>query len=64
MKEYKYYVDLCGGSCGGVMTIKAKDADDAYMKAMEDVGKRLYQAFPDLDIEYNVEIIEDEGDEE
>ena len=63
MKEYKYYVDLCGGSCGGVMTIKAKDADDAYVKAMEDVGTRLYQTFPDLDIEYNVEIIEEENEE-
>ena len=41
MKEYKYYVDLCGGSCGGVMTIKAKDVDDAYVK----LWKILVQGF-------------------
>lgn len=46
------------------MTIKAKDSDDAYEKAMDDVGQKLYKAFPDLDIEYNLEIIEDEEDEE
>lgn len=56
MKEYKFFVDLCNGTCNGHLTVKAKDEDDAYEKAMYMVGKRLLKAFPELDIEYNVEL--------
>lgn len=63
MKEYKFYVILCGGYCGGEMTIKAENSDEAYDKAIDDIGHRLYKAFPELDIEYSVEIVEDEDDE-
>lgn len=64
MKEYKFYVILCGGYCSEEMTIKAKDSDEAYDKAMDDIRQKLYKTFPDLDIEYNVEIVEDEDNEE
>ena len=62
MKEYKFYVILCGGYCGGEMTIKAENSDEAYDKAMDDIGQKLYKTFPDLDIDYDVEIDESESE--
>lgn len=58
IKEYKFLVSMCGGWCNGTLVIKAEDEDEAYDKAMDYVGDKLSDAFPDLDIEYNVELYE------
>lgn len=63
MKRYQFYVNLCGGTCGGVITVKAKDEDDAYEKAMDSVVNRLVKAFPELSIDYNVEMLDESEDE-
>jgi hypothetical protein len=55
MKEYKFAVSLCGGWCNGHIEIKENNENDAYEKAMDHVVGKLVEAFPDLDIEYNVE---------
>lgn len=60
MKEYKFAVSLCNGWCDGTITVKAKDREDAYDKAMDLIGNKLMKAFPDLDIPYNVELDENE----
>lgn len=58
MKEYKCYVSLCGGYTDGFLKVKAANEDKAYDKAMDLVVKRLVKAFPELDIDYNVEVEE------
>ena len=63
MKTYKFAVSLCGGWCNGGINIKAKNEEEAYDKAMDYVVNKLVQAFPMLDIEYNVEC-ENPDDEE
>lgn len=54
---------LCGGYCGGYIHVNADDEDDAYDKAIEYVGPRLYKAFPELDIEYSVELYDESESE-
>ena len=63
MKEYKFVVSLCGGYAGGEISVKAKDEDGAYDKAMALVGEKLTTAFPTLIIDYAVELADDYGDE-
>lgn len=64
MKEYKFFVYLCNGTCcDGYLTVKAKNEDDAYEKVMYMVGKRLMKAFPELDIEYSVELCDESESE-
>ena len=54
--KYKFAVILCGGYAGGTLKVQANDEDEAYEKAMEIVGNKLYEAFPTLSIDYNVEM--------
>ena len=61
-KEYKFLVNMCGGWCNGTLVIKAEDEDEAYDKAMDYVGDKLSDAFPELDIPYGVELYEEDGD--
>ena len=63
MKEYKFYVILCGGYCNGYIHINADDAHNAYYKAIEDIRHRLYKAFPELDIVYSVELCDESESE-
>lgn len=56
MKTYKFSV--CFGGmyyCGGTMNIVAKNEETAREMAMNHVANKLVQAFPTLDIEYDVE---------
>lgn len=56
MKTYKFSV--CFGDmyyCGGEINITADNEEEATEKAMDHVANKLVQAFPTLDIEYNVE---------
>lgn len=55
MKTYKFAVSLCCGWCSGHINIEANGEDDAQNKAMDYVVGKLVEAFPDLDIEYDVE---------
>ena len=55
MKTYKLLVSLCGGWCNGFLEIEAENEDVAYNKAMDFVADKLVEAFPMLDIHYNVE---------
>ena len=64
MKEYKFLVGLCGGWCDGTLTIKANNDDEAYNNACDTVVKRLVDAFPELEIDYDVEPFEEELCEE
>ena len=52
---FNFDVMLCGGYANGSLEIEAQDFDEAYDKAMDMVGNKLADAFPELDIEYNVE---------
>ncbi len=63
MKTYKFCVILCGGYCGGYIYVDANDEDEADNKAIEDVGCRLYKAFPELDIVYSVELCDESESE-
>lgn len=62
MKTYKFLVSLCGGWCNGFLEIEAENEDIAYNKAMDFVVDKLVDAFPMLDIHYNVEC--DNSDDE
>lgn len=62
--EYEFYVNLCGGSTGGTIKVKANCYDDAYDAAMDMVGDALLKAFPTLEIEYDVESVFDYEDED
>ncbi len=55
MKEYRLNVSLCGGYAGGYLTVKAEDLDDACNKAYDIILKRLNKAFPELEIDVNIE---------
>lgn len=62
LKEYEFYVKICGGYADGSIKVKAVSDSEAYDKALDHVGRKLFGAFPELDIDYDVEIAE--GDEE
>ena len=51
---FNFDVMLCGGWAGGHLEIEAEDYDVAYEKAMDHVSQKLVEAFPELEIEYNV----------
>lgn len=58
MKEYKYKLRLCDGYlCDGVLTVLAENEEESYSKAIEHVGMKLYQAFPELSIDYSLEFV-------
>lgn len=59
--DYCFKVSLNGVYCKGTISVKATDLDDAYQKAQNKVSDGLSKAFPELDIEYDVEPLEDDG---
>lgn len=64
LKEYHFYVQICGGYADGKITVEAVSESEAYDKAIDYVGNKLYDALPELDIEYSVEIDEEDEEEE
>lgn len=59
MNEYLFKLRLCDGyECGGTIKINANNEKDAYNSVIEYVGTKLYQAFPELSIDYSVELVE------
>lgn len=59
MKEYDFEVIIVNKKCDGCITIKGTDEVDASQKALNYVSAKLYDALPELDIEFNVKLIED-----
>ena len=59
MKEYDFEVIIVNKKCDGCITIKGTDKVDASQKALNYVSAKLYDALPELDIEFNVKLIED-----
>ncbi len=47
----------------GKMSIMADSVEDAYNTMLETIGHRLYKAFPELDIEYSVELCDESESE-
>ena len=61
MEKYKYKLCLCDGRFAtGHIEVYAEDEESAYDKAVEIVGTKLYAAFPELEIEYYVELDDEE----
>lgn len=57
MKTYRYNVCFGDGRwAGGTINIEASSEKDAESKVCEYIGTHLYQAFPELDIEYTWEL--------
>jgi len=56
MNKYKYSVMICGGYANGFITVEAENQDDAYDKAMDSFVERWVKTFPELDVDYNVEL--------
>ena len=59
--EYLFEVSINGSKCGGTISVEAYDSDTAYQKAQGQVAEALYKALPTLDIEYDIEIVQEEG---
>ena len=60
MKAYRFLVSFCNGWCDGFLAVKAFDEDSAYDKAMDIVVTRLANSFPELGIDYNVELYDED----
>lgn len=60
-KEYTFKVRLCDGYlCGGVVTVKANNEDDACQQALDYICTKLNAVLPELDIEVSVELCDEE----
>lgn len=59
--EYLFEVSINGSKCGGTIFVEAYDSDTAYQKAQDQVAEALYKALPTLDIEYDIELVQEEG---
>ena len=59
--EYLFEVSINGSKCGGTISVEAYDSDTAYQKAQDQVAEALYKALPTLDIEYDIELVQEEG---
>lgn len=54
-KEYEFKIFI-SDKYVGKMSVIADSVKDAYNTMLETIGHRLYKAFPELDIEYSVEL--------
>lgn len=59
MNEFEFKVLINERECNGVMSVEAENTDEAYEKAVELVGSRLFAVLPELDIEYEIRMIEE-----
>ena len=64
MRDYYFEVIIGERKCGGQIIIFANNKADAIDKANQYVGNKLYEAFPELDIEYGVNCVSDIEDDE
>lgn len=56
-RYYEFAVIIGGKYADGTIKVAASDDEFAYDVAMEMVGSKLADAFPELDIEYSVELV-------
>lgn len=61
MKEWKFQLLVNGGYCEGVITVKAETEEEAYTAAEDSFVYRWIKAFPELDVNYSVELVEEEN---
>lgn len=65
-KEYEFKIFiLSGGTDGsylGKMHVTENSVDEAYDAMMDIIGHRLAKAFPELDIPYSIELVEESED--
>ena len=65
-KEYEFKVfmgpDGIDGPCLGKMRVTENSADEAYSVMLDIIGCRLAEAFPELDIPYSIELVEESED--
>ena len=59
--DYRFIVSLNGNLCPGNFSVKAINPEDAYVKARDQIAKRLSNAFPELQVPYDVELIKEEN---
>ena len=65
MQVFKFKVSLCCGEyANGLLAIEAENSEDAYNKACDKVSEKLAEAFPTLDIIYDVEPVAEYNKEE
>ena len=50
------------GPCLGKMRVTENSADEAYSVMLDIIGCRLAEAFPELDIPYSIELVEERED--
>lgn len=61
MREYNFKVCFGEGRwANGVYSVQAEDEDMATDMALTEICQKLYNAFPELDIEVTVELEEEE----
>ena len=57
MNKYKFELEICGGyPCGGLIEVEANGYDTAVEKAQDSFVNRWIKTFPELDVDYNVEL--------
>ena len=65
-KEYEFKIfigpDGIDGPCFGKMCVIENSADEAYDAMMDIISHRLVKAFPELDIPYSIELVEESED--
>lgn len=66
-KEYEFKIFIwpggTDGSCLGKMHVTENSVNEAYNAMMDIIGHRLAKAFPELDIPYSIELVEESEDE-
>lgn len=65
-KEYEFKVfmgpDGIDGPCLGKMRVTENSSDEAYNVMLDIIGCRLVESFPELDIPYSIELVEESED--
>lgn len=65
-KEYEFKVfmgpDGIDGPCLGKMCVTENSSDEAYNVMLDIIGCRLVESFPELDIPYSIELVEESED--
>ena len=56
MNKYSFYVEVCGGYCDGTITVEAADCEKAHELAQDSFVYRWCEAFPELEVDYDVEL--------
>ena len=58
-KKWKFFVLVNGVHCEGVITVTAETEEEAQTAAENSFVDRWIKAFPELDVNYSVELVEE-----